>query len=329
MDGGMGQEHALGGWDREAQRLISNFVVVIFLNIFFAECCLLICTFAIPKGSTTSLKMLRRLVTAPFLQFFAMKTLGLPLVPLMSSIEQLYPLPKVQGKQHVVESIPFCEQQMECPSIDTYNKCWYQGFGLGPNFLCSSLCCMGLRSRCISLVQIQDQQNNRVDFFWSTTFQIMLLALNVTLYVFFHQYGRRENCSVPSYNHFGMLLAFPGRPNNGMLLNNLVVQPPQLGLPWWKQAPKDDKNSHDASRDNRASKGSKGSKCSKGSKMSVKKWSVQSKVDQKSKRASITSSYVQKMSGASKKAAKLEAAVKEAQRRSIELADEQKVNVEE
>jgi len=117
-----------------------------------------------------------------------------------------------------------------------------------------------------------------------------------------------------------MLLAFPGRPNNGMLLNNLVVQPPQLGLPWWKQAPKDDKNSHDASRDNQASKGSK---------KSVKKWSVQSKVDQKSKRASITSSYVQKMSGASKKAAKLEAAVKEAQRRSIELADEQKVNVEE
>jgi hypothetical protein len=123
----------------------------------------------------------------------------------------------------------------------------------------------------------------------------MLLTLNVTLLMFFfHQYGRRENCSVPSYNHFGMLLPFPGRPNNGTLLNNLVVQPPQLGLPWWKQAPKDDKNSHDASRDNQASKGSKGSKCSKGSKKSVKKWSVQSKVDQKSKRASITSSYVQK-----------------------------------
>jgi hypothetical protein len=106
-------------------------------------------------------------------------------------------------------------------------------------------------------------------------------------------------------------------------LNNLVVQPPQLGLPWWKQALKDDKNSHDASRDNQASKGSKGSR------KSVKKRSVQTKVDQKLKCASITSSYVQRMSGASKKAAELEAALKEAQRRSIELAEEQKVNVKE
>ncbi len=136
----------------------------IFIN-FYAECCLLICTFAIPKGRTTCLKMLRHWVIAPFLQFFAMKTLGLPLVALMSSVEQLYPMPKVQGKRHVAECIPFCVQQMECPSIDIYSKCRHQGFGLVPNFLCSSLCCMGLRSRCISLVAIQGQQSNPVAFF--------------------------------------------------------------------------------------------------------------------------------------------------------------------
>jgi hypothetical protein len=139
-----------------------------------------------------------------------------------------------------------------------------------------------------------------------------------TVDVFFHQYGRRENCSVASYNYFGMLLPFPGRPNTGTLLNNLVVPAPQLGLPWWKQAPKDDKDPK-----NQASKGSKG--CKK----SVKKRSLQSKFDQKSKRASITMSYVQRMSGASKQAVELEAAWKEAQRRCIELAKEYQVDVEE
>jgi len=136
-----------------------------------------------------------------------------------------------------------------------------------------------------------------------------------TVDVFFHQYGRRENCSVASYNHFGMLLPFPGRPNTGTLLNNLVVPAPQLGLPWWKQAPKDDKDPKN--------------QASKGCKKSVKKRSLQSKFDQKSKRASITTSYVQRMSGASKQAVELEAALKEAQRRCIELAKEYQVDVEE
>jgi hypothetical protein len=155
------------------------------------ECCLLICTFAIPKGSATSLNMLRRWVTALFLHFFALKTLGLPLVPLMSSIKQLYPLPKVQGKQHVVEFIPFCEQQMECPSINTYYNCWYQGFWVGTEFFVfvSLLYGVVVKVHFFGADTRPTEQSSRI--FWSVTFQIMLLTLNGTLLMFFfHQYGR-------------------------------------------------------------------------------------------------------------------------------------------
>jgi hypothetical protein len=64
-------------------------------------------TFAMPKGITTSLKMLKRWATVLSLHFFAMKILGLHFVMPRSSGKQLYCLPKVPGKQHVLGSIPF------------------------------------------------------------------------------------------------------------------------------------------------------------------------------------------------------------------------------
>ncbi len=92
-------------------------------------------------------------------------------------------------------------------------------------------------------------------------------------------------------------------------------------LPWWKKGPEEGDDHKTAPDKTMISKG----KTSK----SAKKRSVQSKVEQKSHRASITSSYLQRMSSSSKKSAELEAALKEAQRRTAELAEDHKVNVEE
>jgi len=142
-----------------------------------------------------------------------------------------------------------------------------------------------------------------------------------TVDVFFHQYGRRDNCVFATYNHFAMLLRCTGCPKNVTLLNDMVHQSSHAELPWWKKGPKEGDDHKTAPDKTTISKG----KTSK----SAKKRSVQSKVEQKSHRASITSSYLQQMSSSSKKSAELEAALKEAQRRTAELAEDHKVNVEE
>jgi hypothetical protein len=142
-----------------------------------------------------------------------------------------------------------------------------------------------------------------------------------TVDVFFHQYGRRDNCVFATYNHFAMLLHFTGCSKNGTLLNDMVHQSSQPELPLWKKGPKEGDGHKTAPDKTKFSKG----KTSK----SANKRSVMSKVERKSHRGSITSSHLQRMSSSSKKSAELEAALKEVQCRTAELAEDHKVNVEE
>jgi hypothetical protein len=114
---------------------------------------------------------------------------------------------------------------------------------------------------------------------------------------------------------------FTGCPRNGTLLNDMVHQSSQPELPWWKKGPKEGDGHKTAPDKTKISKG----KTSK----SANKRSVMSKVEQKSHRASITSSYLQQMSSSSKKSAELEAALKEVQCKTAELAEDHKVNMEE
>jgi hypothetical protein len=57
--------------------------------------------------------------------------------------------------------------------------------------------------------------------------------------VLFHQYNKMNHCFYDRYNHFAMLLSFPGCPADLSILinNNLVAIEQPENQQWWKQAP--------------------------------------------------------------------------------------------
>jgi len=88
--------------------------------------------------------------------------------------------------------------------------------------------------------------------------------------VLFHQYNKMNHCFHDRYNHFAMLLSFPGCPADPSMLinNNLVAIEQPENQQWWKQAPQ------------------------KGKEKTVKKKSEMTKVERKQHQVAVTSKYL-------------------------------------
>lgn len=138
--------------------------------------------------------------------------------------------------------------------------------------------------------------------------------------ILFHQYGRINSCHYPSFNHFAMLISFPCCPENSSLLNDSVVGASEIQVPWWNKANTDGASEQPMNK--------KEQRTNKKVQKTIKKKSGMSKVELKSRQASITSSYLHRMSTSSKKASELDKRLKEAHSRALELAQEQKISVD-
>ena len=144
--------------------------------------------------------------------------------------EQVYPLPKVHGRQDVVESIPFCGLWMQYPFKHAYNKCCNLSFGLEQNSLFGYLCCMGMRLRCTFLVQIKYQQCSLLTLFCNKHFPILLLSILIMTLCRINIYHH------PWYNHLSLLISYPCCPSGYSLLNDVIVRAWEREVPWWKKS---------------------------------------------------------------------------------------------
>jgi len=106
-----------------------------------------------------------------------------------------------------------------------------------------------------------------------------------------------------------MLISFPSCPSGNSLLNDVVAAALATEVPWWKKST--------VASDNKKEQ------------KAIKKKSGKSKVDRKSHQPLITSSYLTRMCTAAKKALELDEHLKQAQSMTLELAKEQKIEMDE
>jgi hypothetical protein len=111
-----------------------------------------------------------------------------------------------------------------------------------------------------------------------------------------------------------MLISFPSCLSGYLFLNDVFVRALEMEVPWWK------KSTGASNNKNEQKKKSTGVSNNKNEQKTIKKKSGKSKADQKSLQASVTSSYLNRMCTAGRKALELDERLKEAHCRTLELA---------